>query len=213
MICCVFFPRHDVSWKLKTNSIIGQLENPLGLDWVIEKDGTAFFNTQAGQTVAINQKTGKVVWLRQTDADSPFPPFVIDDKTIGVLTLASEVFAFNTATGATQWIFEPEKMTQPDTPPLIDSEMIYFADRSGLLRALNKKTGQLNWQLQFATLPITQSQSTTAPLIHFGLLNQSENLLIINHSPEKALITIDKKTAQRVKTFPQKNIAREENIK
>lgn len=147
------------------------------------------------------------MWLRQTDANSPFPPFLLDNATIGILTLSGEVFAFDAVTGVTQWIYEPEIMTQPDTPPVVDAEQLYFGDRSGKLTALSISTGKRTWQQQFLTIPRSRSQSATQPLIHFGLLNQTENLLIINHGPEQALIAINKQTGDRVQTVPQKNFS------
>lgn len=195
-------PEPNTAWKLQTDSVIGQRENPHHQNWILLKNNRLFFTTTAGQIVAADQKTGKILWLRQTDANTPFAPFLLDEKTIGILTITSEVFAFDATTGATKWIYEPELMAQPDTPPVVDGTQLYFGDRTGKLTALDITTGRPNWEQQFKAIDATRSQSSESPLIHFGLLNQSQDLLIINHSPELALITVDKKTGRRLQTRP-----------
>lgn len=193
----------EIAWQITSDTHIGHLDNPLQLDWVIFDKNFLYFNTDSGQTVAANQATGKIQWLREMDSPSPFPPVLIDDTTVAVLTLQSEVFAFDTLSGQTKWFFEPPEYRQPDTQLLVDATSLYFADRSGVLHALDKKSGQERWQAQFQTVPSTAFQSESQPLIHFGLMSQSDTFLFINHSPEKALITVDKTTGQRIKKISQ----------
>jgi outer membrane protein assembly factor BamB len=121
--------------------------------------------------IAINKRTGNVVWTRrlgQTSASSP----AVTSNTVYATILETghhhspgRVVALNSATGAIRW-FRPLPAPS-ESSPLLANGRLFFGTQSGLVYALDARNGHVVWTYR-APGSVKASPTLADGLLYFG---------------------------------------------
>ena len=104
-------------------------------------EGRVYIGSRDGTFAALNAQTGHVVWKRSVWAVWDGAAYRGD--TVYVASDQSRVWAFDADTGASRWV-RPVRGRARGTPAVTDGRVFVGTD-SGLLYALNRKTGGVLW--------------------------------------------------------------------
>jgi outer membrane protein assembly factor BamB len=106
-------------------------------------DSLAVFGTRAGEAIAYNQTTGRVVWSNKVGE------FVWGRRieTAAGLVIVPEyaLFALDRRTGALRWRLDGPDGTAGVNAPAIAADTLFVASRLGWAAAVNAQTGQASW--------------------------------------------------------------------
>src|SRR6266496_19768 len=117
-------------------------------------DGRLFLGTNHGLVLAVQAKTGRILWHRQFSGCVAASPAVGDGVVyLGFLdpppcrgTAPSFLAALDARTGSTLWRFRAGVV---ETPPLLVNGRVYFGSWDRRVYAVDARTGRLDWS--FAT--------------------------------------------------------------
>jgi len=115
--------------------------------------GRLFFANESGTVFAINAKTGKRAWKRDTGRCQAASPAVDDHivyvtflrRCAGQRSLDGLVVAYNAGTGRVLW---QKRIGQSESSPIVYKGRLYLGDWSGRVYAFDAQTGKLVWQFQ-----------------------------------------------------------------
>ncbi len=117
-------------------------------------DGRLFLGTHHGLVLAVQARTGRILWHRQFSGCVAASPAVGDGVVyLGFLdpppcrgTAPSFLAALDARTGSTLWRFRAGVV---ETPPLLVNGRVYFGSWDRRVYAVDARTGRLDWS--FAT--------------------------------------------------------------
>ncbi len=122
-----------------------------------------------GRVVALDLGSGEVVWTRQLDSISDYPPAAAGDL-LFVGTRGGQLLALDRHTGHERWSFEAEASILGQ--PIVEGGVLYFA--STRVYALDAATGKQRWKHKVGgqvTRPIALSEGIVAAVSSDGDLN------------------------------------------
>ena len=110
-------------------------------------DGIIFPGSFESHQMALDAKTGKILWDTETKSAMLFSGSYYEGKFFRGGTHDNTLYCFNATTGDILWIFNPN--TQEgyfSIGPATAYGMVYELNRDGFLYALNAETGEVVWQ-------------------------------------------------------------------
>ncbi|MBT3249512.1 MAG: PQQ-binding-like beta-propeller repeat protein [Candidatus Pacebacteria bacterium] len=199
LILILLFKKNKSHWLIYTPEPIGSYQERFSPNpWVFNKK-YLFINNQNGNSYGINSQTGEIKWIFDTDDYSPFPVTKLDAETIAINSFDSNLYALDSSSGVEKWRFSNPNITHPDTPAITDDDdtSVFFGDRLGTIYAINKKSGEIDWDYQLEPIDLKIVDPENNP-IHFGRIFQDGNNIYIRSSVEAKLISFDKKSGDLV---------------
>ena len=118
--------------------------------------GRLYLATNNGNFLAVNAKTGKVMWRHRTRRCAAASPAVAGRLVIEAFLnplpcsserghLDGEVIAFDAPSGRIRWRF---RLGPSESSPLVHGRVVYVADWRGKVYALDVRTGRPRWSFQ-----------------------------------------------------------------
>ncbi|MDH5507688.1 MAG: PQQ-like beta-propeller repeat protein [Anaerolineae bacterium] len=143
----------------------------------IGPDGNLYVGTFAGEVLALNSKSGKVIW-RITTQDWVWGSPELVDGTLYVGDLGGNFYALEAKSGKQVWKFEAEGAITGHA--VVVGESIYFLTEAGHIYALNLD-GTIKWK----NTPIEEAKFYGSPvavggLLLIGVVNADAILLAVN---------------------------------
>jgi outer membrane protein assembly factor BamB len=126
-----------------------------------------------GVFYAVDAKTGAKIWSYTTDTG--YSPPCVADGTVYVGS-GDKVFAFNAISGEIIWTFTGYSADLFLSAPCVVNGVVYFGSDSGILYALNAKTGAKIWSYQTEARAgywsgVDSSPSVVNDIVYFGARN------------------------------------------
>jgi outer membrane protein assembly factor BamB len=113
---------------------------------------TIYFGTTDHRVIAADRKTGSIRWQARTDSVSVRTEFGLNVILSSGLVVFGDyyIYAFDQATGARKWVFNPERQGIPGYAAgayeiSSDAGVIYAGSGSGHAYAINAQDGSLRW--------------------------------------------------------------------
>ena len=131
----------------------------------LSEQGVLFTGTLDSEMVALDAKTGKVLWRAPAGGWVWSGP-ALEGETLYFGDLGGKMSAVNAQNGAVLW------QTQPDASenraiagtPLVVGDTLYFASKAGVLYAVDKSNGNSRWN------KILGGEIYTAPVVAGDLI-------------------------------------------
>lgn len=137
------------------------LMNRTGTGIVLEgiaQDKTHVYAATPGRIYALNKKDGSVAWdfvMPENENGQMHPPQLSDD---GILYTHSgfKLYALDVKTGSIKWSYEPparqdrlegHPRLRYDALPHIYKDLVFVIEIDGLISAVNRHTGKVEWQI------------------------------------------------------------------
>ena len=113
-------------------------------------DGKVFAGSFENQQIALNAKTGAIVWTTPTKGPMIFNGAYSEGRFIRGGTDDNTLYCFNATSGEILWTYTPPLDTDGYfvTGPAIAYGMVYEMNKDGHLYAIDIQTGNLIWRLQ-----------------------------------------------------------------
>lgn len=158
-----------------------------------------YFIDGKGLLHSINKQTGNINWQKKLSDHSPFE-ITQDEKYLYVASFNSHIYQIDKSNGFISWSFAIPNQFWPDTEVIFDlnDEYVFFADRAGILYALERNSGKLIWKKSFGSIDTTKTFIQNS--IHFGFLTQEDDVLLADHFPTKKIYSINKKSGEVLST-------------
>ena len=181
----------SISWQYLVPKKIGS--HNLYAESLFFDDNDIFFSDQINTIFSVNQKNGKTNWSFISDSYTPFE-ILIERNSIYLANFDAHIYRLDKNNGKALWAYSIPEGYIPDTKifSLEEDNYLFFADRGGVLRALDKETGNLIWERSFKK--IDSSKKFNYGDIHFGFCKEDKEYLFINNFPEKKLFVVEKKS-------------------
>jgi outer membrane protein assembly factor BamB len=111
-------------------------------------DGLVFAGSFENQQIALNAKTGAIVWTTLTKGPMIFDGAYSDGRFIRGGTDDNTLYCFNATNGEILWTYAPQDDTDGYfvTGPAIAYGMVYEMNKDGYLYAIDVQTGNLVWR-------------------------------------------------------------------
>lgn len=188
------------NWQLLIEKQIGN-KSVLNVGKNLSFDETSIYFSDTDRTIySINKETGQTRWTTQMNDHSPFQ-VTLDHDSVYVASFDSHIYKINKNDGSIVWSFAIPNQFWPDTEVIVDNDsLIFFADRAGILRAIDKESGLVAWEKAFNS--IDSSKIFVPNSIHFGFLSQNDSKLIADHFPSKTTFEIDKQNGTTLNQQP-----------
>jgi outer membrane protein assembly factor BamB len=124
------------------------LEAPLAIP-PSTADDLLFVGIKGGKVLALNRDTGDPLWTFAVGEDATGLLALKEQLVVG--TRANYVYSLNPANGRVRWDWRVGG--DVSGPPAADEKNIYFAARDNLLRAVDRKNGNLRWKQALPSRP------------------------------------------------------------
>ena len=160
-------------------------------------DGRLFAATGFAEAVAMDAKTGKVIWRKNLSAPMRSAPTVRGGR-LFVVTMNNQLFALNAKTGDTLWQHRglPEiASVLGGASPAVDQGVVVVPYTSGELIALKVENGRVLWQDSLTAARRTDVLSNLAGIRGRPVIDRG---LVIAISNGGVMAAIDIRTGQRV---------------
>jgi outer membrane protein assembly factor BamB len=151
---------------------------------VISDDMVLYVGTFANEMVALDAKTGSVLWRFPTQ-DWVWEGPGLDADTLYFGDLSGTLYAVGRQDGASKWQIQPDADSSIVGTPLVTEDGIYFTTEAGSMVSVNSN-GAIRWNQPF--------EDTS---FHTGPVQVGEILLIATSNPEKLLIAVDPNGVQK----------------
>ena len=111
-------------------------------------DGLVFAGSFENQQIALNAKTGEIVWTTLTKGPMIFNAAYSDGRLIRGGTDDNTLYCFNATNGDILWTYTPEDDSDGYfvTGPAIAYDMVYEMNKDGYFYAIDIQTGDLVWR-------------------------------------------------------------------
>lgn len=154
-----------------------------------------YFSDQENTIYALNKNNGKLVWKFNNHGYSPFRINILENK-LYLANFDSHIYSIDKKNGYPTWSYSIGSRVTPDTEVVsdINDNEVFFADRSGILYALNKNNGKVIWSKQYKA-PDKQKSFINGS-IHFGFIEQTDDLLFIRNYPQNEFSIIRKSNGE-----------------
>jgi len=112
----------------------------------LSDQGTLFIGTLNSELIALDGKTGKILWRTPAGGWVWSGP-ALDGETLYFGDMEGKVFAVNALDGAVLWQIQPsiEENRAVTGTPLIIEDTLYYCSQAGLLYAVDKTNGSPRW--------------------------------------------------------------------
>ncbi len=122
------------------------------------QQGSLYIGFADGYLVALHARDGTIAWERQLNTNIRFKDVdstpVIDGNSIFVSGFDNALYSLTKQTGQIQWRLEGGS----SYPATLDSDRLYYATSTGQVRAVNKQSGNMIWEVPvkkgIATRPV-----------------------------------------------------------
>ncbi|MBT3249551.1 MAG: PQQ-binding-like beta-propeller repeat protein [Candidatus Pacebacteria bacterium] len=160
-------------------------------------DEFIYFSDGKNTIYSLNQRNGRVNWTSKLYDHSPFQ-VTQDNASLYVASFDSHIYKLDKKNGYIIWSFAIPNQYWSDTEVVFDEndQYVFFADRGGLLYALDKNTGHEVWKKEFKTIDNTKVFQEGS--IHFGFLGQKKDELVVDHFPSETIFMVDKNTGSTI---------------
>jgi outer membrane protein assembly factor BamB len=125
-------------------------------------EGKVFPGSYHCHQMALDAKTGKVLWDTETKSPMLFNGAYYEGKFIRGATKDNTLYCFNANTGEILWAFTPNTDGYFSVGPAVAYGMVYELNTDGYLYALNVKTGNLVWKYKGPSTLIFPGTPTVA---------------------------------------------------
>ena len=106
----------------------------------------ALFGFSDGALVALNQKSGVVVWETNLNRNKRFRDVdatpIVDQRTVYVSSYDGALYALNAADGRIIWTVEQGGYE----PVLLQGDILYYSSSAGETMAIEKQSGKIRWR-------------------------------------------------------------------
>jgi outer membrane protein assembly factor BamB len=112
-------------------------------------EGLVLVGTKKGQVIALDKTNGKRLWESKVSSEVMAPP-VAGYGFVVVQTIDGKIFGLSASDGKRLWIYdrsEPPLSLLGTSTPLIVSDIVISGFASGLIAAVELKSGQFLWEL------------------------------------------------------------------
>jgi outer membrane protein assembly factor BamB len=109
-------------------------------------DGLVFTGSFENQQLALNAKTGKIVWTTLTKGPMIFNGAYSDGRYFIGGTDDNTMYCFNATNGNILWTYTPDTNGYFTTGCAVAYGMVYEMNKDGYLYAINKATGNVMWK-------------------------------------------------------------------
>jgi outer membrane protein assembly factor BamB len=111
-------------------------------------DGKVFAGSFENQQIALNAKTGTIVWITPTKGPMIFNGAYSEGRFIRGGTDDNTLYCFNTTNGKILWTYNPQSENEGYfvTGPAIAYGMVYEMNKDGYLYCFDLQTGNLLWK-------------------------------------------------------------------
>ena len=146
------------------------------------ENGTLYVTTGFAEVVALETKSGNILWRRKLEAPMRTAPTVWGNRVYAV-TLTNKLFALHGSSGATLWSHTGiEEVTSflGGASPAVDSGVVIVPYSSGELVALKVENGQVLWTDSLSSRRRSRSTTTLStirgrPVIDRGIVIAASN--------------------------------------
>jgi outer membrane protein assembly factor BamB len=157
----------DSTWVRPLN---GAMVNPPALS----PEGVLYVGTFAGEVVAIDSRSGKILWEKPTSNWVWASP-VLADGLVYATDMSGMLYAFNAETGKVEWDFDAKS---PITgSPLIHEGTIYIATEGGDVLTFDTE-GNRGWTEKISGR-LLSSPVAAGDLILFGVVESEDTEVIV----------------------------------
>ena len=130
---------------------------------------TVYFFSPGHEVIAVNKMTGSVRWRAATDAAGQLGGTNL--LLVGDLVVVPDVslYAFDRATGARKWVFQPADGDRPGFRGIsTDGSSIFAGSQTARVYAVDAATGQQKWAVPIDA--IDGSATAFSPAVHNGVV-------------------------------------------
>ncbi len=155
-----------------------------------------FVNGGYNETLALNGKTGEIIWRAQMDAGSRAAPTVYNGR-VFVKTLNNRIVALNVTDGTVLWKYEGAGEGTGllgTASPAVDDQIVVAAFSSGDVAALRVENGSVVWSDRLINNLQLNSLSTLADIRAHPVI---EDNIIYAVSYGGKMVAIDKRSGVR----------------
>lgn len=128
--------------------------------------GRVYVAFMGGNLVALDAKTGEVVWKRDLQSHLESSP-VISGGTLYIGSDKAELHAIDPADGKEKWTFDAHRPIK--SSPSVSGGRVFFGNYSGIMYSLDAKTGKVDWRTNTTVVaPGGDGGFYSSPAIAFG---------------------------------------------
>ena len=161
------------------------------------EDGYIFLTTGFAEVIALDSKTGNIIWRQNLTAPMRAPPTVRNGRLFAV-TLNNQIFALNTKDGSIIWRHRglPEVASVlGGASPAVGKGVVVVAYTSGELIAFKVETGRILWQDVLVASSRPGTLSSLSGIRGRPIIDRDRVFAISNAG---VLVSIDLRTGRRV---------------
>jgi outer membrane protein assembly factor BamB len=103
--------------------------------------------SEMGHIVCLDIEDGQEVWSLKLDAPVE-ASLAADENSVYVPTTRGRLYALETATGRTRWIYHSDEETVRFAGAALAPQYLVFGGSDGVLRSVNKENGSTRWTFQ-----------------------------------------------------------------
>lgn len=111
-------------------------------------DGKVFAGSFENQQLALDAKTGEILWTTLTKGPMIFSGAYSEGRFFRGGTDDNTMYCFNATTGEILWTYTPDTDGYFTTRPAVAYGMVYEPNKDGALYAFDVETGKLVWKYQ-----------------------------------------------------------------
>ena len=153
-------------------------------------DGLMIFSDLSGKLTAVQAINGEQVWQMQIGEGYTTSGPAIKDGILYILftdsNQAAALYAIDLAAQSVRWQYPLS--AESYSAPTIGDELVFVADLSGLVTAVEQNSGSLRWQFSAGDL-IFSAPAMTGDVLYFGSMDQN-------------LYAVDSQTGQEIWRLP-----------
>mgnify|MGYP003418390579 FL=1 len=128
--------------------------------------GRVYVAFMGGNLVALDAKTGEVVWKRNMRSQLESSP-VISGGTLFIGSDKAELHAIDPDSGKEKWTFDAHRPIK--SSPSVSGGRVFFGNYSGIMYSLDAKTGKVDWRTNTTVVaPGGDGGFYSSPAIGFG---------------------------------------------
>jgi outer membrane protein assembly factor BamB len=170
----------------------GHISGGLGFE-----GGRVFVTTGFAEVIALDAKSGKILWRRSLDGPMRAAPTARGGR-VFVITLDNKLYALNAQTGETLWTYTgtPEVATLlGEASPAVDNGVVVAPFSSGDLVALRVESGRVLWTDSLTSVRRTDTISALSQIRGRPIIDRGR-VYAIGHSD--TMVAVDLRNGRRI---------------